>query len=95
MLPLYPPAAVRRRFAWKFVNYAPIVTSARCLLTIWWNVSAKNWFTGPSTPSTRPSSRRSRTDEAQIGTEGDLEQPSSTRYPSWQVRDQSRTCRAG
>ena len=35
-------------FSWKFVNYAPIVTvGALILLTIWWNVSAKNWFTGP------------------------------------------------
>ena len=34
--------------SWKFVNYAPIVTlGALLLLTIWWNVSAKNWFTGP------------------------------------------------
>ena len=50
-----PDDAVRARrlpfsddFAWKFVNYAPIVTlGALLLLTIWWNVSAKNWFTGP------------------------------------------------
>jgi amino acid transporter len=35
-------------FAWKFVNYAPIVTiGALLLLTIWWETSAKNWFTGP------------------------------------------------
>ncbi len=35
-------------FSWKFVNYAPIVTlGALILLTVWWNVSAKNWFTGP------------------------------------------------
>jgi len=35
-------------FSWKFVNYAPIVTvGALIILTIWWNVSAKNWFTGP------------------------------------------------
>jgi amino acid transporter len=35
-------------FSWKFVNYAPIVTlGALLLLTIWWNVSAKNWFKGP------------------------------------------------
>ena len=51
-----PDAADRRRLAnpfrdefdWKFVNYAPIVTlGALLLLTIWWKVSAKNWFTGP------------------------------------------------
>ena len=30
------------------MNYAPIVTlGALLLLTIWWKVSAKNWFTGP------------------------------------------------
>jgi amino acid transporter len=35
-------------FEWKFVNYAPIVTlGALLLITIWWNVSAKNWFKGP------------------------------------------------
>ena len=35
-------------FSWKFVNYAPILTlGALLLLTIWWNVSAKKWFTGP------------------------------------------------
>ena len=35
-------------FEWKFVNYAPLVTLASLLLlTIWWNASAKNWFTGP------------------------------------------------
>jgi amino acid transporter len=35
-------------FEWKFVNYAPIVTlGALLVLTIWWQVSAKNWFTGP------------------------------------------------
>ena len=35
-------------FAWKYVNYAPIVTlGALLLLTIWWEVSAKNWFKGP------------------------------------------------
>jgi amino acid transporter len=35
-------------FEWKFVNYSPIVTlGALLLLTIWWQVSAKKWFTGP------------------------------------------------
>lgn len=35
-------------FEWKFVNYAPIVTLGTLLiLTIWWQVSAKHWFTGP------------------------------------------------
>jgi amino acid transporter len=35
-------------FSAKFVNYSPIVTfGAVLLLAIWWNVSAKKWFTGP------------------------------------------------
>lgn len=35
-------------FSWKFVNYAPILTGAALIiLAIWWQVSAKNWFTGP------------------------------------------------
>ena len=30
------------------VNYAPILTfGTLIILAIWWNVSAKNWFTGP------------------------------------------------
>jgi amino acid transporter len=49
MMPTTPAAnPFRDEFEWKFVNYAPIVTiGALLLLTIWWNVSAKNWFTGP------------------------------------------------
>jgi amino acid transporter len=37
-------------FAWKFVNYAPILLGAS-LLALWagWHLSAKNWFTGPKT----------------------------------------------
>ena len=35
-------------FSPKFVNYAPVLTlGALLLLTIWWQASAKNWFTGP------------------------------------------------
>jgi amino acid transporter len=35
-------------FEWKFVNYSPIVTVGTVLLlVIWWQVSAKKWFTGP------------------------------------------------
>ncbi|WP_296603239.1 amino acid permease [Nocardioides sp.] len=35
-------------FEWKFVNYAPIVTlGTLLLLAIWWQASAKHWFTGP------------------------------------------------
>ena len=49
MLPSTPAAnPFRSEFEWKFVNYAPIVTiGALILLTIWWQVSAKNWFKGP------------------------------------------------
>ena len=37
-----------KNFAWKFANYAPIVTvGALIVLAIWWEVSAKNWFKGP------------------------------------------------
>jgi len=46
----FTPAAVpfSDSFSWKFVNYAPILTGgALILLAIWWQVSAKNWFTGP------------------------------------------------
>ena len=46
----FSPAAVpfTDEFSWKFVNYAPILTGgALILLTIWWEVSAKKWFTGP------------------------------------------------
>ena len=35
-------------FTWTAVNYAPIVTGGVLLaITIWWQVSAKKWFTGP------------------------------------------------
>ena len=49
MMPSTPAAnPFRDEFEWKFVNYAPIVTlGALLLLTIWWFVSAKHWFTGP------------------------------------------------
>ncbi len=49
MLPSTPAAnPFRDEFEWKFVNYAPIVTlGALVLLAIWWQVSAKKWFTGP------------------------------------------------
>jgi amino acid transporter len=49
MMPFVPGAVpFSDSFEWKFVNYAPIVTlGALLLLTIWWNTSAKNWFTGP------------------------------------------------
>jgi amino acid transporter len=49
MMPTTPAAnPFRDEFELKFLNYAPVVTlGALLLLTIWWNVSAKNWFTGP------------------------------------------------
>jgi hypothetical protein len=49
MLPFVPGAVpFSDDFEWKFVNYAPIVTiGALILLAIWWQVSAKHWFTGP------------------------------------------------
>jgi amino acid transporter len=49
MMPSTPAAnPFRDEFEWKFVNYAPIVTlGALLLLVVWWQVSAKKWFTGP------------------------------------------------
>jgi amino acid transporter len=49
MMPFVPGAVpFSDDFSWKFVNYAPIVTvGALLVLTVWWKVSAKNWFTGP------------------------------------------------
>jgi amino acid transporter len=49
MMPFVPGAVpFSDDFAWKFVNYAPIVTlGALLLLAVWWSTSAKNWFTGP------------------------------------------------
>jgi amino acid transporter len=49
MMPTTPAAnPFRDEFEWKFVNYAPIVTlGALLLLTVWWFVSARHWFTGP------------------------------------------------
>ncbi len=49
MMPFVPGAVpFSDDFSWKFVNYAPIVTiGAVVLLTVWWQASAKHWFTGP------------------------------------------------
>jgi len=49
MMPFVPGAVpFSDDFEWKFVNYAPIVTiGAVVALAIWWQVSAKHWFTGP------------------------------------------------
>jgi amino acid transporter len=46
----FTPAGVpwNKDFTWSSVNYAPILTiGTLVILAIWWNVSAKNWFTGP------------------------------------------------
>ncbi|MFC6704751.1 amino acid permease [Flexivirga alba] len=49
MLPTSPAAIPGNSgFAWKYVNYAPIVTlGALAVITIWWQASARNWFSGP------------------------------------------------
>ena len=49
MMPFVPGAVpFSDDFSWKFVNYAPIVTvGALVILVVWWEVSAKTWFTGP------------------------------------------------
>ncbi|MGI8522944.1 MAG: amino acid permease [Nocardioides sp.] len=46
----FTPAGVpgNKDFAWSSVNYAPVLTiGTLIILTIWWNLSAKKWFTGP------------------------------------------------
>lgn len=49
ILPFFPTGnPTHPDFTWKDVNYAPILTiGTLILLAIWWQVSAKNWFTGP------------------------------------------------
>jgi len=49
MMPFVPGAVpFHEDFEWKFVNYAPVVTLGVLLaITVWWQTSAKNWFTGP------------------------------------------------
>jgi amino acid transporter len=49
MLPFVPGAVpFSSQFAWKFVNYAPIVTiGALIAITVWWQLSARHWFKGP------------------------------------------------
>ena len=49
ILPLYPAGwPGNKDFAWKFVNYAPLLTFGTILaVTIWWFASARKWFTGP------------------------------------------------
>jgi hypothetical protein len=43
-------------FAWKFVNYTPLVVGGS-LLALWigWHLSAKKWFTGPKMTIDLPS----------------------------------------
>ena len=37
-----------KEFTWNLVNYSPILTGgALIILWVWWNMSAKKWFTGP------------------------------------------------
>ncbi|NDE66135.1 MAG: amino acid permease, partial [Actinobacteria bacterium] len=48
----FSPAGVpgNEGFTWTAVNYAPIITGgALIILWIWWNLSAKKWYTGPRT----------------------------------------------
>ena len=49
MMPFVPGAVPGNdAFAWKFVNYAPVVVLGVLLaITVWWEVSAKKWFKGP------------------------------------------------
>jgi len=49
ILPIAPAGTPGNKdFTWTAVNYAPIVTGgALLILWIWWQVSAKKWFTGP------------------------------------------------
>jgi len=49
ILPFVPQGnPLNADFSWKFVNYAPILTiGTLVLLAVWWQASAKHWFTGP------------------------------------------------
>lgn len=49
LLPTVPPGVPGNAdFTWAAVNYTPIVVFGVLLaITIWWAVSAKNWFKGP------------------------------------------------
>jgi len=49
ILPIAPAGTPGNKdFTWTAVNYAPLVTGgALLILWIWWQVSAKKWFTGP------------------------------------------------
>ncbi len=59
VIALLPTAAAgvpfRHGFAWKYVNYTPIVVLGALLaLYIYWHVSVKNWFTGPINTLNQP-----------------------------------------
>ena len=46
----FTPAGIpgNKDFTWSSVNYAPVLTFGTLIvLAIWWNLSAKKWFTGP------------------------------------------------
>ncbi len=49
VLPFTPAGTPGNKdFAWSSVNYAPVLTFGTLIvLAIWWNLSAKKWFTGP------------------------------------------------
>ena len=49
ILPIAPSGTPGNKdFTWTSVNYAPLVTGgALLILAIWWQLSAKKWFTGP------------------------------------------------
>ena len=49
ILPFSPAGTPGNKdFTWTAVNYAPLITGgALILLWVWWNMSAKKWFTGP------------------------------------------------
>jgi amino acid transporter len=49
ILPITPTGVpFANGFSWLSVNYAPIaIGGALLLVTLWWFVSARNWFTGP------------------------------------------------
>ncbi len=49
VLPFTPTGVPGNKdFAWSSVNYAPVLTiGTLVVLAIWWQLSAKRWFTGP------------------------------------------------
>ncbi len=93
MMPTTPAAnPFRDEFEWKFVNYSPIVTLGALLL-------ADDLVEGVGQELVHRSQAHHRRGGRQgvrgLDSRGGPRAASSTRCPSWQVRDQSRTCRAG